>query len=411
MERELEVLIERAGTTSRVGLLWARARSARETSSFEYTDTWLRDRERFALDPELPLGAGRFHSERPLFNVFTDPAPDRWGQTLLRRHERARARAERRTARTLLAVDFLTLVDDATRLGALRFRETGSNAFLTVGGRVPPLVQLPRLLRATTAILDDKETDDDLVMLLAPGTSLGGARPKASVRDHDGRLAIAKFPARDDEWPVTRWEAATLAMAAAAEIDVPAARLATVLGKPVLVINRFDRDGDRRLPYMSSLTALSARDGEVRSYLELAENLRATGAAVRLDLEQLWRRVVFNILVSNTDDHLRNHGFLRATGGWRLSPAFDLNPTPVDVRPRMHALAIDETDQSASLETAISIAPAFGLKTREVRTVIREVAASVRKWRTFAGDHGITKRQQDRMASAFDHEDLAAASR
>ena len=411
MERELEVVIARGDTTVRVGRLWSRVRGARETASFEYADEWLRDREGFAIDPELPLGAGRFHTERPLFNVFTDPAPDRWGQTLLRRHERARARVEGRTPRTLFAIDFLALVDDGTRLGALRFRDHGSETFLTAGGRVPPMVQLPRLLRATTAVVDNKDTDDDLALLLAPGTSLGGARPKASVRETDGHLAIAKFPSRDDDWPVTRWEAAALAMADAAGIDVPARRLATVLGKPVLIIERFDRDGERRVPYMSSLTALAARDGEVRSYLELADMLRATGAEVRRDLAQLWKRIVFNILVSNTDDHLRNHGFLRAPGGWRLSPAFDLNPMPVDVRPRVHALAIDEADQTSSLELAATVAPSFGLKPNDARTIIRDVAASVGKWRKFATDHGINRREQDRMSTAFDHDDLAAATK
>jgi serine/threonine-protein kinase HipA len=357
------------------------------------------------------LGAGRFHTERALFDAFTDPAPDRWGQTLLRRYERARARTEGRAARTLYAVDFLTLVDDGTRLGALRFREGDADTFLTSGGRVPPLVQLPRLLRATAAILDDEDSDEDLALLLAPGTSLGGARPKASVRDHDGRLAIAKFPARDDDWPVTRWEAATLAMADAAGIEVPPRRLATVLGKPVLVIQRFDRDGDRRIPYMSSLTALAARDGEVRSYLELADVLRATGSGVRRDLAQLWRRLLFNMLVSNTDDHLRNHGFLREPGGWRLSPAFDLNPAPVDVRPRVHAMAIDETDQTGSLEIVRAVAPSFGLKPGEVRTIVQEVAGPVSRWRGFAGECGITRRQLDRMSTAFEHDDLAAAEK
>lgn len=411
MERMLEVLLDRHGRAIPVGTLWTRTRGARETASFEYDPAWFREPDGFVIDPEVPRGAGRFHTERALFNVFTDPAPDRWGQTLLRRHERARARAEGRTARTLLAVDFLTLVDDCTRLGALRFRTPGSQVFLTPGGKVPSIVQLPRLLRATTALLANDETDDDLVLLLAPGTSLGGARPKASVREADGTLAIAKFPARDDDWPVTRWEAATLAMAEAAAIVVPPRRLATVLGKPVLVIQRFDRAGDRRRPYMSALTALAAHDGEVRSYLELADTLRATGAAVREDLAQLWRRVVFNILVSNTDDHLRNHGFLHEPAGWRLAPAFDLNPIPVDVRPRIHALAIDETDQSASLELARVVAPSFGLKPRDASRIIREVAGPVSAWRGFARQQGVTKGQIDRMSTAFDHRDLADAVR
>jgi serine/threonine-protein kinase HipA len=409
MERLLDVYLAIDGGV-RVGRLWARARAGRETASFEYDDRWLARPDAFSLDPELVLGGGRFHTERSLFNVFTDPAPDRWGQTLLRRNERVRAQAEGRAPRTLLTVDMLTLVDDETRLGALRFRALDGGAFLTTGrSRVPPLVELPRLLRATNRVLDDEETDDDLVLLLAPGTSLGGARPKASVRDPEGQLAIAKFPSQHDEWPVTRWEAATLAMAEAARITVPHRQLATVLKKPVLIIERFDRRGSERIPYMSALTAMAARDGDLRSYLELAEVLQSLGAAPARDLEQLWRRVVFNVLVSNVDDHLRNHGFLHEPGGWRLAPAFDLNPVPIDVRPRVHALAIDEEDQSAPLSRVLAIAPSFNVKATRAKAIVREVAAVTGRWRRFASDCGLTPRQLDRMATAFEHEDAAAA--
>jgi len=409
MERELEVILSRGTADVPVGRLWARARGGSETASFEYAPEWLRDPQRFELDPELPLGRGQFHTERALFNGFTDCAPDRWGQTLLRRHERARARAEGRSPRTLRTIDFLTLVSDETRLGAVRFRDRGGATFLTANSPVPPLILLPRLLRATTAVLEDRDTADDLALLLAPGTSLGGARPKASVRDVDGRLAIAKFPSRDDDWPITRWEAATLAMADAAGIEVPPQRMEVVTTRPVLIVQRFDRRQTRRVPYISALTALAARDGDMRSYVELAEAIRRLSAAPRADLAQLWRRLVFNILVSNTDDHLRNHGFLHREGGWSLAPAFDLNPMPTDVRPRVHALAIDETDQTASLELARSVIASFGLTSRAAGVIIREVARPVTAWRKFARARGISNRQLDRMASAFEHDDLAAA--
>jgi serine/threonine-protein kinase HipA len=410
MERSIDVHIALGDEAPLVGRLWTRPRAGRESASFEYDGGWLARRDAFSLDPELALGGGRFHTERPMFNAFTDPAPDRWGQPLLRRNERVRARAEGRAPRTLLAVDMLTLVDDETRLGALRFRGPGGGEFLTTGrSRVPPLVELPRLLRATSRVLEDEETEDDLALLLAPGTSLGGARPKASVRNPDGRLAIAKFPSQQDDWPVTGWEAATLVMAEAAGIEVPNRQLATVLRKPVLIIERFDRRGTARVPYMSALTALAARDGETRSYLELAEVLRSSGAAPARDLEELWRRVLFNVLVSNVDDHLRNHGFLYEPGGWRLAPAFDLNPVPVDVRPRIHALAIDEEDQSAPLERVLSIAPSFNVKAKRARAIVREVAAATRRWRHFARDCGITQRQIDRMATAFEHADAETA--
>jgi serine/threonine-protein kinase HipA len=267
------------------------------------------------------------------------------------------------------------------------------------------------LLRASLRVLADEESDDDLLLLLAPGTSLGGARPKASVRRPDGTLAIAKFPAREDDWPVTRWEAATMALAAAAGIDVPVHELMVVAGKPVLVTNRFDRAGSRRIPYMSALTALSARDGEVRSYVEIAEALRTMGGAVTHDLPALWTRMVFNVLVSNTDDHLRNHAFLREARGWRLSPAFDLNPMPVDVRPRVHALAVDEVDPTASIDAAFSVAPSFALSAPTAKEIARRVARVVRGWRKVAERHGIGRRHVERMASAFEHDDLRTALR
>ena len=411
-ERELDVFADLEGVPVRAGRLWARTRGRKESASFEYDDGWLAHRAGFALDPMLPLGRGLFHTEQPLFNAFGDPAPDRWGQTLMRRNERARAKAEGRTPRTLLAVDFLTLVDDATRLGALRFRDASSgDAFLSSSGKpVPPLLELARLLSATSRIAANEETDADLALVLAPGTSLGGARPKASVRDADGRLLIAKFPRKDDEWPLTRWEATTLALAAHAKIDVCQARLQDVARRSVLLLKRFDRDGARRTPFMSGLTLLGATETEGHSYVELAEALRREGAEVQRDLRELWRRMVFNILVSNTDDHLRNHAFLRAERGWRLSPAYDMNPMPVDVRPRVHALALDETEGESSVEAALAVAPSFGLASvKEARAIAREVGAAVSTWRAIGAKHGLKKRDLDRMESAFEHDDLQAA--
>jgi serine/threonine-protein kinase HipA len=412
MERELVVHIELAGKPVLIGHLWARARGQKESASFEYDPSWLARRDAFSLDPELPLARGQFHTSRALFNVFTDPAPDRWGQTLLRRNERARARIEKRQLRTLLAIDFLTLVDDETRLGALRFTNVDGHEYLSsTGKRVPPVLELPRLLSATTRIVEQKETDEDLQLVLAPGTSLGGARPKASVRDKDGHLLIAKFPRKDDEWPLTRWEAATLLLAAKARINVPAWRIANVLKRPVLMLRRFDRRGAERVHFMSAMTAIASNDNETRSYLDIVDALRREGSEVDLDLRQLWRRVVFNILVSNTDDHLRNHGFLRDGKGWRLAPAYDLNPMPVDVRPRVHALAIDETETAASLETALGVAAAFGIsKSKDARAIAREIGTVVSKWRSAATECGIVRREIERMESAFEHDDLTNAT-
>ena len=406
MEREVLVYAELAGVPVLVGRLWSHLRGGKESASFEYDRTWLARKGGFALEPELPFSAGQFHSARPLFNVFGDASPDRWGQNLLRRNERARARNEGRTPRTLFAFDFLTGVADETRLGALRFQDARGSFLSSLGRPVPPLFELGRLLAATRRIVEERETDADLELVLAPGTSLGGARPKASIRDRDGALAVAKFPRQDDDVPVTRWEATALALASNAAIDVPPFRLELVAKRPVTIVRRFDRRGAVRIPFVSALTALAAADGESRSYLEIAEAIRREGSQVDRDLKQLWRRMVFNILISNTDDHLRNHGFVRDAAGWRLAPAYDLNPTPTDVRPRIHALAIDELDATASLETALSVAPSFGVaKASAARTIAREVARAVAKWPDAAGKAGIGPRQRDRMASAFEHDD------
>lgn len=411
MDRELLVHVEVDGELVRAGRLWARARGAKESASFEYAREWLTHPRSFAFDPALPLGSGLFHTERPLFNAFTDPAPDRWGQTLMRRNERARARREGRQPRTLLHVDFLALVDDETRLGALRFKDRDGRTFLTEDGkRIPPVLELPRLLLATSRIVEDRETDEDLALVLAPGTSLGGARPKASVRDVDGRLLIAKFPRKDDEWPLTRWEATVLALAEKAGIDVPRWRLEIIAKRAVLLIERFDREEGRRIPFMSALTAVGTNESDGHSYIEIADALRVDGAEVTRDLRQLWRRMVFNVLVSNTDDHLRNHGFLRAARGWQLSPAYDMNPMPVDVRPRVHVLAIDEEDQTSSLANAMKVAPSFGIsKTEDARAIAKEVGSAVATWRDSAARHGLRRAEIERMASAFEHDDLRAA--
>lgn len=413
MNRELVVYVDRGGEPARCGRLFTRA-APRAGSSFEYEPAWLQRKDGFALDPELPLARGAFHSRGPLFRAFTDPAPDRWGQTLLRRVERRRAKREHRAPRALGAVDFLVLVDDETRMGAMRFTDAAAGdgaPFLTSGGsRVPPLLALPKLLAATSRIASDDETDEDLALVLAPGTSLGGARPKASVRATDGRLLVAKFPRRDDDVPVTRWEAACLALAAASGIAVPVHRLELVARQPVLLLERFDRDV-HRVPTMSAMTALSADDGDPRTYVDVAAAIRREGSRPNEDLVELYRRMAFNVLVSNTDDHLRNHAFLRDRRGWRLAPAYDLNPVPTDVRPRVHALGLDEKgDQEASIETVLGAAGSFGLRTKEAKGVVRGVAEAVgKKWRSIAKRVGLTARQIDRMESAFEHADSATA--
>ncbi|HMC65601.1 MAG TPA: type II toxin-antitoxin system HipA family toxin [Gemmataceae bacterium] len=414
MENEVLVYVDLQGTPHLVGRLWARMRRDKESATFEYDKNWLAHTERFSLEPALKLGPGPFHttSDKPLFGAIGDSVPDRWGRVLMRRAERRRAEREGQAPRTLREIDYLLTVDDEARQGALRFAQSEGGPFLAEHGarKIPPLIELPRLLSAAEHVLSDTDSDEDLRLLLAPGSSLGGARPKASVRDRDGHLVIAKFPNKGDEVNAVLWEAVALTLAARAGIPVPAWRLATVAGKPVLLLRRFDREPGMRVPFVSAMSMLDAKDNEVRSYLEFVDILRQYGAAPKDDMRALWRRIVFSILISNTDDHLRNHGFLWAgPAGWRLSPAYDLNPVPTDIKPRVLTTAIDLDDATASLEVALEAASYFELAADEARQVAAQVGRPVATWRKVAAKLGLTKGEIDRMASAFEHEDLTAA--
>ncbi|HEX3744746.1 MAG TPA: HipA domain-containing protein [Bryobacteraceae bacterium] len=348
------------------------------------TKEWLAHPERFSLEPALKLGPGPFHtpSDKPLFGAIGDSAPDRWGRVLMRRAERRRAAREGKAPRTLREIDYLLMVDDEARQGALRFSER-EGPFLAEDGpaKIPRLIELPRLLSAAEHVIDDKDSDEDLRLLLA-GSSLGGARPKASVRDRDGHLAIAKFPSKGDELNTVLWEGVALTLAAKAGIPVPSWRVETVVGKPVLLLRRFDREQAARVPFVSAMSMLDARDNEARSYLEFVDVLRRHGAAAKEDMHALWRRIVFSILISNTDDHLRNHGFLWAgPAGWRLSPAYDLNPVPTDIKPRVLSTTIDMDDGTASLPLAMDVAGYFELSPDEAKQVAATVGKAVATWR------------------------------
>lgn len=414
MDKEVFVYADLGGVPHLVGRLWARLRKNKEGATFEYDPAWLDNPNRFALEPALAVGPGPFHTgaDLPMFGAIGDSAPDRWGRALMRRMERRRAQSEGQTPRTLHEIDYLLMVDDEARAGALRFAETQGGPFLRQAQvkRIPPLVELPELLSAAEHVVEDKDTEEDLRLLIAPGSSLGGARPKASVRENDGHLAIAKFPRNDDEVSTVRWEAVALSLAQKAGIMVPSARLELVSDKPVLLLRRFDRDGARRIPFLSAMSMLGARDNQAHSYLELVDALRQHGAAPQEDMRALWRRIVFSILISNTDDHLRNHGFLyHGNDGWRLSPAYDLNPVPTDIKPRVLTLAINEEDTTASLSTAMEVAGYFDLEEPQAREIAAQVARATSKWREEAVEHGIAKGETDRMASGFEHEDLKMA--
>jgi serine/threonine-protein kinase HipA len=413
-DRAVLVYADLDGVPHLTGRLWTRMRRNRESASFECDPAWLRNPARFSLQPALAVGPGAFHTapDPALFGALGDSVPDRWGRALMRRKSQRQAEHESGPFGTLREIDYLLQVDDQARQGALRFADQAGGPFLShhETPRIPPLVDLPRLLQATDRVLDDRETDDDLRLLLAPGSSLGGARPKASVRLGDHRLAIAKFPRHDDEINVVLWESVALVLARKSGIAVPPARVERVAARPVLLVTRFDRDGPRRVPFLSAMSMLGATDLESRTYMEFVDALRQHGAEPRQDMEALWRRIVFNVLISNTDDHLRNHAFLYdGPRGWRLSPAYDLNPVPVDIRPRVLATRITEDDNTASLELALSAAGYFEVRDRRATEIVAEVASAVSRWRREASSQGLAKGEIDRMASAFEHRDMSAA--
>ena len=414
MEREVFVSLDTAAGSVPVGRLWSRTRRGAETATFQYDSGWLRRPDRFALEPGLPLDFGPHHTRRgvALFGAFSDSAPDRWGRELMRRF--ARQAAGNSPVPALTELDFLLRVNDTARVGALRFALAQGGVFQAPDAQspIPPLVRLPALLAASDRIQAGDGVDDALRLLLAPGSSLGGARPKASVRDAGGGLAIAKFPARTDVLDAVRWEAVALQLAQRAGMVVPRRRIEVVAGKPVLVVARFDRRAAGRVPFLSAMSALTATAHETRCYLELVDFLRQHGACPRADMRQLWRRVVFNILISNTDDHLRNHGFLHRPGaGWALSPAYDLNPVPTDVKPRVLSTAIDFENATASLDLALEVAPYFELKNGEARAIVAEVARATAEWRLVAAGLAVPAAETTRMASAFEHEDSQLAAR
>lgn len=414
-EVETQVYVDLEGTAHHVGRLYTHIRSGRERATLEYTDSWREHEEAFPLAPALSVDHGQHHTrgDREIFAPLTDSAPDRWGRRLIARRARRAAREEERTPRTLYEIDYLLEVSDVSRHGALRFAREEGGPFLADRGEehVPPMVELPHLLRASDRVLADEDTLEDLQLLFAPGSSLGGARPKASVRGEDGSLRIAKFPARSDEWDVVRWEAVSLTLARDAGLRTPTWDLHTIEDDPVLVLERFDRRGEVRRPYLSALSMLNTVDHDTRSYAEIADALRRHGSSPEADLQALWRRLVFNILISSTDDHLRNHGFLYdGIAGWRLAPVFDVNPVPLEARARVLSTPVwVDGDPTASLEIALEHAAHFRLDDEQARAVMSEVGDAVAEWRDVAARHALTEREIRRMSSAFEHEDLERA--
>jgi serine/threonine-protein kinase HipA len=392
---------------ARVGELWVSVARGRPVTRFRYDPSWLaRGVGGFAIDPELPLGEGDFFpaSGRTLHGALRDTTPDRWGRRLMDRRERDAAAAERRRPRALTEGDYLLGVQDAGRLGALRLRDPGGGRWLderTPG--IPPITRLRELQAAAERLDADPAgpVDPAIASLIQPGSSLGGARPKATFQDTDGSLWLAKFPSRDDRLDVGAAEYLLHQLARACEIEVPPARLESLGGRgSTFCVQRFDRRGSRRRMFWSAMTLLGKTDGDDAGYLDIAEALQnqANAKTVERDLQQLYRRVLFNILVGNRDDHLRNHGFLREASGWTLAPAFDLN---VELDRFEHALAIDESDHRPSPENLRATAELYRLNQVAAARIEDNLRERLADWRKMARSIGIPGSEIDLLEAVI----------
>lgn len=423
MKRTLQVFL---GDEPRlVGTLHHDQSGAREHAAFTYAPEWLAAPDRFAIEPSLPLvGGPQFHRKAADGSVFhaviADTEPDGWGRRVILRDHAKRRQAARRSGQEtgsvqLNAVDFLLAVDDGSRVGALRFRdENGVFQRATEPGRrtTPPLVELKQLAAASRAVETESETAADLAYLRGRGTSLGGLRPKCTVLDDDGMLAIGKFPSVQDTRAVTKGEVLAMQLARRAGIDVAETRLVDSGGVPVALVRRFDRTADgKRLFYASAATLLGveATAGEEHFYTEIVDALRVHGATVQKDIDELWRRIAFSILITNVDDHLHNHGFLHVDRGlWRLAPAFDLNPFPDRVRELKTWVSAD-TGPEATIDALLSVTPYFRIPMPRAKTILREVAAAVATWRDTGRNLGMTGLELEAFAEAFEHPESRAA--
>ena len=363
--------------------------------AFQYARSWLQDRERhFAIDPTLPLGESQLTVPgRRVPGILADTAPDTWGEALM----------VRRAGGGLDTWELLVGVADETRMGALRLRHVDGPFIADREPSVPPMTRLRELQALARRFEDDPDsiTSDHLALLVAPGPSLGGARPKANVLAPDGSLWIAKFPSRTDRRDVAAWEHVYAVLALAAGIEVAETELVSVIApQRTFVTRRFDRTPAGRRLFASALTMTGRADTAGADYIDIARAVtdHVAPARIRDDLTQLYRRMAFNVLAGNRDDHLRNHGFLRHADGWRLAPAFDLNPAR---EMREHATAVNGRAVAPDGADIVAVRSFFGLTERQARALVAEVADALGEWRSVAATVGIDRRQQDQVAAAF----------
>lgn len=393
-----------------VGVLRSSVIRGKEHFSFNYDEEWLASKYVHQIDPALQLYVGEQHAEDDRnFKVFLDSCPDRWGRLLMQRREAVIARHEKRRANKLFETDYLLGVHDSFRMGALRFSTSHEGPFLDDNKDLaaPAMTSLPELQQAANGVEGKPEFDNPdylkwLNMLISPGSSLGGARPKASVRDVDNTLWLAKFPSRYDDYDIGLWEFVVYQMALEAGINMAKSKVQAIGSHHhIFLTKRFDREDDgRRLHFTSAMTQLAYFDGndDGASYLELAEFLTQNGSNTQEDLEQLWARMLFNIMVSNSDDHLRNHGFIFDTSGWRLSPAYDINPT---LNATGLHLNIDDVSNALEVELAYEVKEYFQLDAKKADDIYQKVATAVSRWEELAKKAGIGKGERDLLRSCF----------
>lgn len=397
-----------------MGELRAELVRGKEIFSFSYYDEWLKTNSSQNLDPQLFLSSGAQYAtdEKTNFGVFLDSSPDCWGRMLMKRREAALARSENRPENTLMESDYLLGVFDGHRMGALRFKEDPGGPFLNNNEdfAAPPWTSLKELEQISFRLEDEDAIDDPgymkwLTMLVNPGSSLGGARPKASVLDDSKKLWIAKFPGRSDTKDIGGWEMVANELARSAGINVAHSMVKSLSGRyHTFLTKRFDRsDTGERIHFASAMTMLGHKDGDSyrdgAGYLEIVDFLTSQGASVESDLQELWTRIVFNIMIANTDDHLRNHGFLMTKKGWILSPAYDLNP---DENGTGLSLNISLTDNALDPELALEVIEFFRMDRDSGVRIVERLKESVSRWRSVADRYKLPRSEQERMAKVFD---------
>lgn len=402
----------RSEITTQIGTIYVDAGKGKQVVSFEYDEEWLNNvGDNFIFDPDLSLFKGRQYVplDKTMFGVFADSCPDRWGRLLMKRREAILAKKEERKPRTLTDIDFLLGVYDETRMGGLRFSILPKGPFLSNDKELatPPWTTLRKLESASFAFEknDDGMEEKWLMQLVAPGSSLGGARPKASVLGPDGSLWIAKFPSKNDEMNVGAWEMVVHDLAVQCNINVPDAKLENFSKNgSTFLTKRFDRDGKKRIHFASAMTLLGKNDGanasDGSSYLEVASFIRKYGETVKKDLQELWCRIVFNMAVSNNDDHLRNHGFILGKEGWKLSPVYDVNPS---IYGDTLSLNVDSDSNLIDFNLALSVAKLFDLTEKQAVEQLNDIKNIVESnWRKLARKYGLSRSEIESMSPAFD---------